>query len=81
MGEGERTAVDGKVCLNVFDGCVSEVETVNDGLRIPFTGGLLSISVSGRLSLLRSPTPTILEFLIVRSSYEGPARPLAVFCG
>lgn len=32
LGEEERTLVDGKAGLNVFDGCVSEVETVIDGL-------------------------------------------------
>jgi hypothetical protein len=31
-GEEERMAVDGKSGLNVCDGCVSEVETVVDGL-------------------------------------------------
>ena len=31
-GEEERMVVDGKAGLNVFDGCVSKVETVVDGL-------------------------------------------------
>ena len=30
--EEERTLVDGKAGLNVFDGCVSEVGTVIEGL-------------------------------------------------
>ena len=79
LGEEERTVVDGKSGLNVFDGCVSEVETVIDGLWVLFTGCLLSMSVSRRLSLSTSPTPTILSSLFVKSSYEGPARPLV--CG
>lgn len=49
---------------------------------MPFPRGLLSTSVSGlRLGLSTPLTPTILEFLFVKSSYEGPASPLSVFCG
>ena len=31
-GDEERTLVDGKAGFNLFDGCVSEVEVVIDGL-------------------------------------------------
>ena len=72
--------MDGKAGLDVFEGCVSEVETVIDCLRVTFARGLLSMSVSGpRLTISTPLTPTILASLIVKSSYEGPARPLSVF--
>lgn len=69
--------MDGKDGINPFEARVSEL----DGLRVSFSGGLSSTSISGPgLGLTISSTPS---FLFVRSSssYEGPANPFSKLCG
>lgn len=81
-GEEKTTVGIGEAGMKVFEGCVRKLEGVIDDLWVPFAGGLLLTSISGpRLGLTVSLTPTMLPFLSIKSSYEGPASPLSMLCG